>query len=58
MRIVNQLQYFWHVMRSNYCELLAIDCLDKQLKASIVAKAMYHKEEAIQCRAKIQDLMF
>ncbi|MGD6831788.1 hypothetical protein ACQCT5_06470 [Sutcliffiella halmapala] len=56
MRIVNHIQYFWHVMRSTYCELLANDCLDQELKATIVAQAKYHKVEALQRRAKIQNL--
>ncbi|MCA1320414.1 hypothetical protein LC085_10880 [Bacillus tianshenii] len=58
MRIVSNIKYFWHVTRASYFSLIANDCLDQELKATIVAKAKNHTQEAIQCRARIQNLMY
>ncbi|WP_223701237.1 hypothetical protein [Sutcliffiella deserti] len=57
MKFIRILQYLWHTMRFTYCSAIAKDCLDQELKASIMAKAEHHKLEANLCRAKLQNLV-
>ncbi|QFT90731.1 hypothetical protein FIU87_18975 [Bacillus sp. THAF10] len=56
MKMVNHFLFFWHQWRANYFAAMAEGCLDKKLKMQLEEKSDMHKLEALQCKAKTQNI--
>ncbi|WP_230501016.1 hypothetical protein [Sutcliffiella rhizosphaerae] len=56
MKIVKSTLFFWHTIRANYFAIISDSCLDKKLKLKLEKKSSHHRLEAIQYRAKNQNI--